>query len=67
MLKESENNIKMLSITENVKMKKIYCIICGKYRKFKIPKIPYIFEKILVVSIFCCKYRIEDEKIFKEQ
>ena len=26
-------------------MKKIYCVICGKYRKFKNPKIPYIFKK----------------------
>ena len=22
----------------------IYCIICGKYRKFKNPKISYIFD-----------------------
>ena len=48
-------------------MKKIYFIICDNYRKLKTPKIPYIFEKILVVSIVCCKYRIEDEKIFKEK
>ena len=32
-------------------MKKIYCIICGKHRKFENPKILYIFEKTLVLSI----------------
>ena len=26
-------------ISKKVKMKKIYCIVCGKYRKFKNPKI----------------------------
>ena len=28
-------------------MKIIYCFIYGKYRKFKKPKISYIFEKTL--------------------
>ena len=28
-----------------IKMKKIFCVICSKYRKFKNPKISYIFEK----------------------
>ena len=28
-----------------VKMKKLYCVIWGKYRKLEIPKIAYIFEK----------------------
>ena len=28
-------------------MKIIYCVIYGKYRKFKKPKISYIFEKTL--------------------
>ena len=28
-------------------MKKIFCVICGKYRKFKKPKISYILEKAL--------------------
>ena len=48
-------------------MKKLYCVICGKYRKFKNPKISYIFEKILVPSIICSKCTNEDEKIFKEE
>ena len=42
-------------------MKKIHCVICGKYRKFKNPKISYIFEKN--ISIICSKCKNEDEKI----
>ena len=43
-------------------MKKIYCIICGKYRKFKNPKISYIFQKKVAVSIICYKCGNEDKK-----
>ena len=32
-------------------MRKLYCIICGKYRKFEKPKISYLLGKILVLSI----------------
>ena len=48
-------------------MKKMYCVICGKYRKYKDPKVSYIFEKILVLSITCSKRDNEDEKLFKEE
>ena len=48
-------------------MKKVYCVICGKYRKFKKPKISYIFEKTLFLSFICSKCKNEDEKIFKEE
>ena len=48
-------------------MKKIYCVICGKYRKFEKPKISYLLEKTLVLSIICSKCKNEDEKIFKEE
>ena len=47
-------------------MKKIYSVICGKYRKFKNPKISYIFE-LTVFSIICSKCKNEDEKILKEE
>ena len=47
-------------------MKKLYCVICGKYRTFKNPKTSYTFEKALVLSIICSKCKNEDEKIFKE-
>ena len=41
-------------------MKKIYCVICGKYSKFK--------YQTLVFSIICSKCKNEeDEKIFKEE
>ena len=48
-------------------MKKLYCVICGKYRKFEKPKISYLLEKTLVLSIICNKCKNEEEKIFKEK
>ena len=45
-------------------MKKLYCAICGKYRKSEKPKISYLFEKTLVLSIICSKCKNEDEKLF---
>ena len=48
-------------------MKKLYCVICGKYRKFEKPKISHLLEKILVLSIISSKCKNEDEKIFKEE
>ena len=41
-------------------MKKLYCVICGKYRKFEKPTISYLLEKTLVLSIVY-------KKIFKEK
>ena len=48
-------------------MKKIYCVICGKYRKIEKPKISYLLEKKLVLSIICSKCKNKDEKLFKEE
>ena len=48
-------------------MKKIYCIICGKYRKFEKPKVRYIFKKKTVLSIICSKCENEDKKVYKEE
>ena len=48
-------------------MKKLYCVICSKCRILKNPKISYIFEKTLVLSIICSKCKMEDEKILKEE
>ena len=42
-------------------MKKMYCVICGKYRKFEKPKIPYLF-----LSIICGKCKNEDEDYLKK-
>ena len=48
-------------------MKKIYCLICGKYIKFEKSKISHLLEKTLVRSIICSKCKNEDEEIFKEE
>ena len=43
-------------------MKKLYCVICRKYRRFEKPKISYLLEKTLVLSIICSKSKNENEK-----
>ena len=48
-------------------MKILYCVICCKYRKFKNPKLSYIFEKSLVLSIIYSKCKNEDKKMFKKE
>ena len=48
-------------------MEKLYCIICGKYRKFEKPRVLYILEKMLVLSIICIICKNKDEKIFEEE
>ena len=48
-------------------MKKLYCITCGNYRNFEKPKITYLVEKILILSIMCSKWKKEDQKLFGEE
>ena len=48
-------------------MKKLYCVICGKYRKFEKPKISYFLEKALVLSIICSKCKNENEKKIRKK
>ena len=48
-------------------MKKIYCIKCNKYRKFRKPKMYYVINKALVFSMTCDKCGSIYEKIFKEE
>ena len=50
-------------------MKKIYRVICGKYKKFEKPKISFILKKTFqtFLSIICSKFKNEDNKIFKEE
>ena len=43
-------------------IKKLYCLICGKYRKFERLKISYIFGKTLVLSVISSKRKDKDEK-----
>ena len=48
-------------------MKKLYCVIWSKYRKFENPKISYLSEKkTLFLSIICRNCKNEGEKCFKE-
>ena len=42
-------------------------VICGKYRKLEKPKISYLLEKTLVLSVNSSKCENEDEKLFKEE
>ena len=58
------NNTKLFSRTK--KMKKLYCVICDKYRKFEKPKLSYLLKKQLFL-LFCSKWKNEDEKLFKEE
>ena len=53
-------------MTKEVKMKKLYCLICGTYRKFEKSKPSYLLKKRLVLSIFFSKSKNEDERLFKE-
>ena len=48
-------------------MKKLYCVNCSKYRKFEKPKISYLLENTLVLSIICSQCKNRNEKIFKEE
>ena len=48
-------------------MKKLCCIICGKYKKFEKPKISYLSEQILVLSVICSKCNNNDEQLFKAE
>ena len=47
-------------------MKKIYCVICRKYRKPEKPEISCLLEKASVFSITRCKCKNEGKKLFKE-
>ena len=42
-------------------MKKMYSVICGKYRKFEKPIVSYLLEKTLVLSIICSKGKNEEQ------
>ena len=44
----------------------IYCIKCNKYKKFKNPKISYIFKKALDFSNICFNCNSNDDKIYKQ-
>ena len=59
---EYEKNDKMILKYLRFKVIKKYCVICCKYRKFKNCKILNVFEKTLVLSMFCSKFDNKYEK-----
>ena len=59
--KEWQNNTKISSIT--TKMKKLCCIICGKYRKLEKPIISYLLEKTLVLLLFTVSTKMKVKSI----
>ena len=48
-------------------MKKLYCVICSKSRKFEKPRISCLPEKTLVLSIIYRKCKIEEKKYLKKK
>ena len=48
-------------------MKQLYCVICGKYKKFEKLKMSYLLEKTLALSVTFSKCKNEEEKLFKEE
>ena len=64
-IKRIKNNTKVFSIIK--KMKKLYYIICSKYRKFKKPKILYLLKKHLVSLLFAASVKIKVEKYLKKK
>ena len=48
-------------------MKKLYCIICSKYRKFEKLKILYLLKKYLVFLLFAASVKIKVEKYLKKK
>ena len=48
-------------------MKNLYYIIYGKYNKFENPKISYILEKALVLSIIWVSVKVSMKKYLKKK
>ena len=48
-------------------MKKLYCVICYKYRKFQKPKNTIPLKKSVRSITICSNCKNEDEKLFKEE
>ena len=48
-------------------MKEIYCVVYGKYRKFKNHKLWYIFDKTLVLLLFAVGAIMKMKTILKKK
>ena len=42
-------------------MKKLHCAICSKNKKFEKPKVSYLLEKTLVLSIICTSVKMKEK------
>ena len=59
-MKKWQNKTKIFSIYhKNAKTKKIYCVVCGKYKGFKNLKIWYLLEKKILSIKVIVAVRIE--------
>ena len=47
-------------------MKNLYCVICGKCRKFEKPKISYLLEKKLLL-LFAVSVKMKKKKYLKKK
>ena len=47
-------------------MKKLYCVICGKYMKFEKPKISYLLEKTFQKKAFFLLFGVCTKKKMKK-
>ena len=64
---DEENDKIILKYFRKLKEQKQHCVVFRKNRKFEKPKISYLLEKTLVLSIIFSKFKNEDEKLFKEE
>ena len=48
-------------------MRKLCCVICSKYRKFEKPKMSYLLQKTLVLSIICSKSEDKNAKYLEKK
>ena len=48
-------------------MKKLYCVFCGKYRKFEKPEISYLLEKTSVFLLFAVGARMKMKNYLKKK
>ena len=61
---DHKNNDKII-LTK--KMKKLYCFICTKYKKFEKPKISYFLEKHLSFLLFAVSGKMNMKKNLKKK
>ena len=59
-MKRTINNAKVFSVTKKGKMRKIYCIICGKYRNFKNPRENTFSKKHYLFPLFAASVPIKN-------